>query len=61
MEDLGGLVDVIGKPVEECVGNQLGEEQARNILHLNLAEKLAVMFNQRENSTTPGIFKAPKG
>ena len=53
MEDLGGLMDVVGKPVEECVGNQLGEEQARNILHLNLAEKLAVMFTKERTPPPP--------
>ena len=47
MEDLGGLVDVIGKPVEECVGNQLGEEQARNILHVNLAQELDKDFRRK--------------
>ena len=61
MEDLGCLVDVIGKPVEECVGNQLGEEQARNILHLNLAEKLAVMFTKERTPPPPESSRRRKG
>ena len=61
MEDLGGLVDVVGKPVEECVGNQLGEEQARNILHLNLAEKLAVMFTKERTPPPPESSRRRKG
>ena len=54
-------MDVIGKPVEECVGNQLGEEQARNILHLNLAEKLAVMFTKEKTPPPPESSRRRKG
>ena len=61
MEDLGGLVDVVGKPVEECVGNQFGEEQARNNLHNNLAEKLVVMFTKERTPPPPESSRRRKG
>ena len=50
-------MNVVGKPVEKCVGHQLGKEQAEKLVKQEL--KVVVASNLMENSTTPGMERAP--
>lgn len=51
-------MNVVGKPVEKCVGDQLGKEEAEKLVKQEL--KVVDASHLMENSTTPGMESAPK-